>query len=71
MITRDMPRAGHRSRVTLAGESAARAGLLMDSVVMADNLATTHVSEIDRIIGRLVSMDEVASALRATLGLRS
>ena len=40
MITSNMARAGHPSRVIVRvdGESAKRSGLLMDSVVMTDNL---------------------------------
>ena len=45
-----------------------QSGLLTDSVVMTDNLATIAESEINRIIGRL-SMREVDTALRHTLGL--
>ena len=72
MITSDMDRAGHRSRVILpaASENAKRSGLLMDSVVMTDNLATVHFSEIDRVIGRLSETTEVDDALRATLNPR-
>ena len=44
-------------------------GLLMDSVVVADNLATVRYSEIDRIIGVCPAMDKVDSALCATFGL--
>jgi mRNA interferase MazF len=50
MITSNMARAGHPSRVIVraGSESANESGLLMDSVIMTDNLATTHYSEIDR-----------------------
>jgi len=41
----------------------------MDSVVMTDNLATVHHTEIDRVIGRLPDLTELDSALRVTLGL--
>jgi mRNA interferase MazF len=53
MITINMARAGHRSRVSVpaVSEQAKRSGLLMDSVIMTDNLATVHDSEIDRVIG--------------------
>ena len=44
-------------------------GLLMDSVIATDNLVTIHESEIDRVIGRMVDMTEVDSALRTTLGV--
>ena len=43
-------------------------GLLMDSVVMADNLATVFESAIDRVIGSL-PMVKVDVALRNTLDL--
>ncbi|MDQ6706579.1 MAG: type II toxin-antitoxin system PemK/MazF family toxin [Acidobacteriota bacterium] len=69
MITSNMARAGHRSRVTVlrGSETGRRSGLLMDSVIMTDNLATVHYSEIDRVIGTLAGMREVHVALRATL----
>ena len=41
----------------------------MDSVIMTDNLATVHYSEIDRIIGAFPAMAELDAALSATLGL--
>jgi len=45
-----------------------QSGLLTDSVVMTDNLATIADSEIHRVIGRL-PMTKVDAALRHTLGL--
>ena len=53
MITSNMARAGHPSRVVVRvdSESAKGSGLLMDSVIMTDNLATIQYSEIDRILG--------------------
>src|SRR5947207_290080 len=53
MITSNMARAGHSSRVTLSVSSSAgkHAGILMDSVVMTDNLTTVRDSEIDRTLG--------------------
>jgi mRNA interferase MazF len=70
MITSRMFRANHPCRVTIQLSSSAgqQSGLLTDSIVMTDNLATVAESEIDRIIGYL-SMEEVDSALRHTLGL--
>ena len=52
-MTSNMARAGHPSRVMvrIGSESAKESGLLMDSVIMTDNLATIHYSEIDRVIG--------------------
>jgi mRNA interferase MazF len=71
MITSNMARTGHPSRVTVraGSEGAKGSGLLMDSVVMTDNLATIHHSEIDRIIGTFTGMNEIDAALRTTLAL--
>ena len=71
MITSNMARAGHPSRVTVrAGSETARgSGLLMDSVIMTDNLATIHDSEIDRVIGTFAGLKEIDTASRAKLGL--
>lgn len=70
MITSRMFRANHPSRVTIqiSSSEGKMSGLLTDSVVMTDNLATIAESEIDRIIGSL-SMHKEDSALRHTLGL--
>ena len=70
MITSRMLRASHQSRVivqlsTLEGQ---QSGLLTDSVVMTDNLATVAETEIDRSIGTL-PMGNIDAALRHTLGL--
>jgi hypothetical protein len=50
MITSNMARAGDPGRVIVSAgsEGAKVSGLLMDSVIMADNLATIHYSEVDR-----------------------
>ena len=71
MITSNMARAGHPSRliVTVGSESAKGSGLVMDSVIMTDNLATILHSEIDRVIGTLDAMTKVDAALRTTLAL--
>ncbi len=72
MVTGQMSRAGHPSRITilLSTPEGRQSGLLTDSVVMTDNLATVFESEIRRKIGRL-PMREVGTALRHTLGLDS
>jgi len=64
-------RPGHGSRVTVtdASENGRRSGLLMDSVIMTDNLATVRYSEIDRIIGTFLGTNEFDAALRTTLAL--
>ena len=71
MITSNMARAEHPSRVAvyIAGERASGSGLLTDSVIMTDNLATIRYSEIDRVIGTFREVVEVDAALRTTLGL--
>jgi mRNA interferase MazF len=71
MIASNMARAGHPARVIarVGSGSAKGSGLLTDSVIMADNLATIQYSEIDRVIGSLSAIDEVDAALRATLAL--
>jgi mRNA interferase MazF len=71
MITSNMSRAGHPSRVVVrtGSESASGSGLLMDSVIMTDSLATIHESEIDRAIGAFLGIHEINRALRVTLGL--
>ncbi len=70
MITSRMFRANYPSRVTvlLSTPEGQQSGLLTDSVVMTDNLATIGETAIDRVIGSL-SMAKVDVALRYTLGL--
>ena len=70
MITSKMFRAGHPSRVTvlLRSNEGQQSGLLTESVVMTDNLATVANQAIDRVIGRL-PMAQVDDALRHTLEL--
>ncbi|MEH2282283.1 MAG: type II toxin-antitoxin system PemK/MazF family toxin [Nostoc sp.] len=70
MITSQMFRAGHPSRVTilLSSPEGQQSGLLADSVVMADNLATITLSAIYQIIGSLPTAN-IDQALRDTLGL--
>lgn len=71
MITSNQARAGHPSRVVVRHESTegCEMGLLTDSVVMTDNIATVLDVEIDRVIGRCTVMPAVEAALRHTLGL--
>ncbi len=70
MITSKMFRANHPSRVSIliSQKQGLQSGLLSDSVVMTDNLATIFESEIDRRIGT-IPMSKVDTALRHTLGL--
>jgi mRNA interferase MazF len=71
MITSNMSRASHPSRVKLLLNSSqgSQANILMDSLIMTDNLATIIENEIDRVLGCLGEMDEVDAALRKTLAL--
>ncbi|MGH2583342.1 MAG: type II toxin-antitoxin system PemK/MazF family toxin [Dehalococcoidia bacterium] len=70
MITSRMFRANHPSRVTIlrASPTGQQSGLLTDSVVMTDNLATIDVAAISRVIGTL-PMADIDAALRHTLHL--
>ena len=68
MITSRLFRANHPSRVVVTASTHAgqQSGLLTDSVVMTDNLATVAEIAIDRLIGTL-PMADVDTALRHTL----
>jgi mRNA interferase MazF len=70
MITSNLQRAGHPSRrlITVSTDEGRFSGLLTDSVVMTDNLATIAHSTIHRIIGTM-PMEDIDAALRHTLGL--
>ena len=70
MISSRMFRAGHPSRVGIAMASAAgrQSGLLGDSVVMADNVATIAIAAVDRVIGS-IPMPEIDQALRNTFAI--
>src|SRR5262245_30800417 len=70
MITSNLAHARHPSRVLIRVSTRVgrQSGLLMDSVVMTDNLATILETEIDRVIGAL-PMKPIDTALRHTLGL--
>jgi mRNA interferase MazF len=70
MITSRLFRANHPSRVVveISTPIGQRTGLLTDSVVMTDNLATVVEVAIDRVIGK-VPMTEVDMALRHILKL--
>lgn len=71
MISSNLNRRGHPSRVFIARQSPAGAasGLLTDSVVMADNVATVLEGLLERRIGSLADMTAVDTALRHTLAL--
>ena len=65
MITSRLFRANHPSRVvvTVSTPAGQQSGLLTDSVVMTDNLATVAEVAIDRVIGTL-PMADIDTALR-------
>ena len=70
MLTSKIFRGNHPSRVpillsTLEGK---QSGLLRNSVVMTDNLATVAESAIDRVIGS-IPMTKIDAALSHTLNL--
>jgi mRNA interferase MazF len=71
MVTSNLSRAGHPSRVmvALSTPEGQRSGLLADSVIMTDNLATVQENEIERAIGEWTDMAAIDSARRHTLGL--
>lgn len=70
VITSNMLRANHSSRlpVFLSHPEGKKSGLLTDSVIMTDNIATVIDKAIERIIGTF-PMEKVDAALRYTLGL--
>jgi mRNA interferase MazF len=70
MISSRMFRAAHPSRVAILLSSAAgrQSGLLGDSVIMADNLATIGNVAVHRVIGS-IPMTDIDRALRHTLQL--
>ncbi len=73
MITSNLSRATHPSRVTVDPQTAAgqKSGLLLPSVIMTDNLATILHTAIDRKIGIWSEMATVESALLHTLGIEN
>jgi len=72
MITSNLSRAGHPSRVfvSLASPEGRRAGLITDSVILADNLVTVLETEISHSLGVWLDMTSIEGALRHTFGLR-
>lgn len=71
MISSNLDRSGHPSRVTVrrTDRHFRASGLLTESVIMTDNLATLLETEIDGRIGTFELMPEVDAALRHTLAL--
>jgi mRNA interferase MazF len=73
MISSNLARAGHPSRVTVQANSSEgrKAGLRLDSVILTDNLATIRETEIDSVLGTMPqpTMAAIDNALRHTLSL--
>ena len=71
MITTNLSRAGHPSRVLvrLSSPAGIASGLLADSVIMTDNLATVLEKAVHSVIGNIPDRTDVDTALRATLAL--
>jgi mRNA interferase MazF len=70
MITSNLARTGV-TRVLVQKDSPAgqAMGLITDSVIVADNIATIREREIDKILGHCPRMPEVDAALRKALRL--
>lgn len=70
MITSNLSRTGpSRVTFTMASPEGQAMGLLTDSVVVTDNLATILDHEIDKTIGHCIRMDLIDTALRIALSL--
>jgi len=70
MITSNLVRTGETRVVVQKDSPAGKAmGLITDSVIVADNIATIREREIDKILGQCPCMPEVDAALRKALRL--
>ena len=71
MITSNLARRGHPSRVfiSLAAAEAQGSGLLTDSIIMTDNLATGLDKAVISKLGQLADMKAVDAALKVSLAL--
>lgn len=72
MITSNMTRKDHKSRVTILLNSTEgkQSGLQSDSVIVTDNLATVREKFIDKVIGNLPTMKAIDMALAHTFNLK-
>ncbi len=71
MITSNLQRTGPtRIPINLQDTAAKVMGLLTDSVIVTDHLATIEEREIDKKIGYCPLMADVDHALKITLGLK-
>jgi len=69
MITSNLDRRTHPSRVFIPLSASRSTGLRTDSVIMTDNLATALHQAIAEKVGQIMDLSEVNQALRVTLGL--
>jgi len=70
VITSNLSRAGPtRIHIRKDSDLGRQMGLLADSVIMADNIATILDREMDKVVGRCNEMQQVDAALRITLAL--
>jgi mRNA interferase MazF len=71
VISSNLARRGHPSRIFVSRDSAEgkAAGLRLDSVIMADNLATVFETELNSALGHLPDIKTVDAALKHTLAL--
>ena len=72
MITSNLSREGHPSRIRINKDSdiGKKAGLLTDSIIMTDNLATVRLIELERTIGVLSDTHMIDDALKTTFGIK-
>ncbi len=72
MITSNLSKSGHQSRVLieLSTTIGKESGLLSDSLIATDNLATLHEKFIYKKLGSLSDMSDVEKALAHTFGLK-
>lgn len=72
MITSNINRANHPSRVTILLNSTEgiASGLRLDSVVMTDNIVTVLENEIDSVLGTITDMKTIDDALLHSFGLK-
>jgi mRNA interferase MazF len=70
LVTSQMSRSQHpsRSNILIGTPEGQRSGLILDSVVMTDNLATVTISSISRVIGS-IEITNLHKSLRNTFGL--
>lgn len=72
MITSNMSRAGHKSRLELYQNSEAgrQSNLQLDSVIVTDNIATVRTNFIHKVLGSVKDVYGVDACLAHTFGLQ-